>query len=41
LRRFNVDALGTTVVRNGAGTQVFRGVDPTPDEAAKALTAAA
>lgn len=41
LRRFNVDALGTTVVLDGAGTQVFRGVDPTPDEAAKALTAAA
>ncbi len=30
LRRFNVDALGTTVVLNHAGTQVFRGVDPTP-----------
>ena len=41
LRRFNVDALGTTVVLNPSGKEVYRGVDPSADQTAKALAAAA
>lgn len=40
LKHFNVDSLGTTVVLNSSGKEVFRGVDPSADETAKALAAA-
>ncbi|GAC1501857.1 MAG: hypothetical protein NVS2B15_24410 [Pseudarthrobacter sp.] len=41
LKQFNVDALGTTVVLNPSGKEVYRGVDPSADQTAKALAAAA
>lgn len=41
LKQFNVDALGTTVVLDPSGKEVYRGVDPSADQTAKALTAAA
>jgi hypothetical protein len=40
LRRFRVDALGTTVVLDATGRETFRGVDPPPQEIRRALTAA-
>ncbi|XAS66728.1 TlpA family protein disulfide reductase [Micrococcaceae bacterium Sec5.7] len=40
LKKFNVDALGLTVVLNGAGKEVYRGVDPSADQIAQALAAA-
>lgn len=41
LKQFNVDALGTTVVLNPSGKEVYRGVDPSADQTAHALAAAA
>lgn len=41
LKQFNVDALGTTVVLDPSGKEVYRGVDPSADQTAKALAAAA
>jgi cytochrome oxidase Cu insertion factor (SCO1/SenC/PrrC family) len=40
LKHFNVDSLGTTVVLNSSGKEIYRGVDPSADETAKALAAA-
>jgi cytochrome oxidase Cu insertion factor (SCO1/SenC/PrrC family) len=40
-RRYNATALGTAVVLNGAGTEVFRGIDASSDQITKALAAAA
>ncbi|NUS36529.1 MAG: TlpA family protein disulfide reductase [Pseudarthrobacter sp.] len=40
LKHFNVDSLGTTVVLNSSGKEIFRGVDPSADVTAKALAAA-
>ncbi len=40
LRRFHVDALGTTVVVDSTGREIFRGVDPPPARILQALTAA-
>lgn len=41
LKQFNVDALGLTVVLDPSGKEVYRGVDPSADQTAKALAAAA
>ncbi|WP_427136179.1 TlpA family protein disulfide reductase [Pseudarthrobacter sp. S9] len=40
LKHFSVDSLGTTVVLNSSGQEIYRGVDPSADETAKALAAA-
>lgn len=40
LKRFNVDALGLTVVLNKTGRVVYRGVDPTAAQTAAAIAAA-
>lgn len=40
LKEFNVDALGLTVILNGAGKEIYRGVDPSADQVARALATA-
>ncbi|WP_202615937.1 TlpA family protein disulfide reductase [Arthrobacter sp. H-02-3] len=40
LKHFNIGSLGTTVVLNSSGKEIYRGVDPSADETAKALAAA-
>ena len=40
LRRFSVEALGTTVVLDAVGREIFRAVDPSPEQTRQALETA-